>query len=1187
MPRWLKRTTFALVVVLALLLLSMLVVPWQIKKQAQQWIAENTTRQLTLERVSFNPFTLKLELGGFALSEQESEDPFISFDRLLLSVSGQSLLRRALILNRLELDAPFVNIELLGDQHFNFSDFIAMATSPDPDDEAAATTTDKRPFLFSLNNIVIRDGRIDLLDNLTSSQARHQASQLNLHVPFVGNIPYLVEVHVEPQLRLLVNGAELTVSGQLLPFHDSLETRLHLELAAVDLPFYAARSPVPLPVLVQEGELDLELDLAYRVSHTEEPQLMLGGLLMLTDVDLRLPEGDELLQFSLLVADLDWANLFQQDINLAALELYDPQLHLDRSPAGNWNLSALYTPEDTDSDAPVDTATTTEDETPLLFTIGTVKLVDGRFHIRDRALSTAVAEELYPVNLNLDKVSNHRHQPTRMHLSLHSQRQTSAEITGELTLNPLSVDMDFALNRLPLAPYYPYLEPWLTRPLSGQLSLTGGAAYAPATDVQFKGVQLQLHDFLVPFGDEDQLALRELAISDAALDLQQHQLTIADILLAGAQVKISRLEDGTWSPGLLLRPQQDDPENTAPAPAEDSPWQFRLEQLRLEQSQFALTDRTLAARPELTLRDINFRIGQLTYPVARQSPYQLTAGIGRRGRISSSGNLIYDPLQMAARLELAAFPLADFNDFMPPELNLAISDGQLTSTLDLTLAHMEEFTGTFAGDVNIARFGLRDPLAAGDLLRWDSLAISGLDGDLKPLRVHIREVALSNYLAAVRITPEGRINLTAFGSAPGQPPATEEEAAASAPQPPAPEQPPADIRIDTLTLQGGTLSFTDEHMGRTFSTTMYDLGGRVSDLRSSKDMLADVDLRGRLENHSPLTIAGKINPLSEELYLDLKFSFKDIDLTTMTPYSGTYLGYVIDRGKLYLDLDYHIENRRIRAGNQVLLDQFTLGGTVASDKATSLPVRLAIALLKDRNGQIRLDIPVSGDLEDPSFSLAGTIFTVLRNLLVRAATAPFSLLTAMLGSDEDFSQVVFPPGLARLDAEEREKLEQLTGVLASRPAFNLEISGFADRATDPEAYRREQLRRLLTEAHLHNLRQGGDAPANPDELIISDELYPELLLQVYEQASFPRPRNILGMLKKLPEEEMEKLLLTHIVVEDQQLEDLARERALAVRNVLEQHNEELASRLFLKKTDVFAPAPSGPGSRVELGIVPR
>ena len=361
----------------------------------------------------------------------------------------------------------------------------------------------------------------------------------------------------------------------------------------------------------------------------------------------------------------------------------------------------------------------------------------------------------------------------------------------------------------------------------------------------------------------------------------------------------------------------------------------------------------------------------------------------------------------------------------------------------------------------------------------------------------------------------------------------------------------------------------------------------MTGLNSAEEMQADVDLRGQLENHSPLTITGKINPLSRNLFADLTLSFKDIDLTPLTPYSGTYLGYIIDRGKLYLDLHYHIENQIIKADNQLMIDQFSFGKSVESDQATSLPVAFAIALLKDSNGEIHLDIPVSGDLSDPNFSVGGVIFTVLKNLVVKAATSPFSLLSSMLGGDEDFTGITFASGLSTIDSEQLAKLTELAGMLVNRPALILEISGFVDKEKDPEGYRQERFRQMLVNAKWKKMAEEGDSPVTKEGVTVSAEEYPAILLLVYEQAEFPRPRNFIGVLKKLPTAEMEKLILANIVVGEEQIQNLAKARAMAVRDALVVDNEEIKSRLFLKKSDIYRLPKNGPASRVEFNITAK
>ncbi|MCX5822387.1 MAG: DUF748 domain-containing protein [Deltaproteobacteria bacterium] len=189
----------------------------------------------------------------------------------------------------------------------------------------------------------------------------------------------------------------------------------------------------------------------------------------------------------------------------------------------------------------------------------------------------------------------------------------------------------------------------------------------------------------------------------------------------------------------------------------------------------------------------------------------------------------------------------------------------------------------------------------------------------------------------------------------------------------------------------GTIAFTDKHLLNDFETTFYNLGGRISGLSSEAFVLADVDLRGNLENHSPLTITGKINPLREDLFVDLKLSFMDIDLSPMSPYAETYLGYILKRGKLFLDLQYHIENKELHSENRIRVDQFTFGDPVKSDKATSLPVKLGLALLKDHRGEIHLDVPVMGRIDDSKFNIWRIVFQVLKNLLVKAQSPPPSL----------------------------------------------------------------------------------------------------------------------------------------------------------------------------------------------------
>lgn len=1187
MARWKKYSLISILSLIALLLLSMLVVPWQIKKQGSAWIAENTSRQLHFGKVFFNPFTLTVELEATRLTEQNSEETFVGLQRLMVSASVRSLFELALILDRVELDGLYLNVERRTQQEFNFSDFTRLGDGQ----PAEAPKEPGRPFLFSFNNIVLNNCSVDFIDLASPQVSRHRIRELNLSVPFVGNIPYLTDEYVEPHLSLLLNGSEIRAEGQLKPFHETVETTLSLVLNDIDLAFYARNSPVPLPVEMASGTLDTQIDLTYRISSQDHPKLFLGGELALTDIDIRDGRQQELFRMPTLILDLDWADLMQQDFTLSSLEIYEPQIYVDRDSQGVWNFQRLLpaSEETPPSGDQAEQATAEASSLPLV-KVDSLILKQGQVHFRDDFVPGGVVEEVSDINLSLSGLSTLREAATELQLALRTDHSVSSELDGELTLNPPSARLNLLVNGIPLQPYYPYLAEILTQPVMGNLNLASAIEYTRSGNLLLSQAQLSLHDLQVPFIEEDRFLLNDLMLSGVSLDLQQRQLSLGNIRLRNGSLQASRLADGSLTPLKLIK-EQAAAEQPAGQNSETSPpWRLSVGQFNLAGIDLLWKDVSLPRQPELKIDQLALEIDNLNYPESTQSPISLNGKLGKRGSFAVTGKIAHTPLRVQAETRLKALPLPAFNRFIPADLNFYLEDGRLDTTLAVKLSETPgQFIGTFAGRLSLSNFHLRDPLSQGELLAWESLGLEGIKGEVGPFALQIEQVALSNYRANILIDSQGQVNLTSLTT--GQQ-ATEStaESQAAAPQPnqeTAESTPAPDIRIAALTLQGGTVSFQDRHLPSTFATTMYELGGRISGMASDPEMEADVDLRGRLENHSPLTISGKLNPLSKDLFADLTIRFEDIDLVPMTPYSGTYLGYAIDKGKLHLDLNYHIAHRHIDAENRIMIDQFTFGDSIKSDQATALPVTLAVALLKDSSGEIHLDVPVSGNLDDPSFSVAGTIFTVLKNLLVKAATSPFSLLTSMFGGEEDFSSVTFASGLSRLPESEREKLPKLAGMLAQRPSLTLEVSGFADPEQDPEAYRQEQLRQRLLEVKRRQMEDSGQPPAAEQPLEISPEEYPELLTEVYRNADFPRPRNFVGMLKELPVEEMEKLLLANIQVDDEVLAGLARQRALHVREALVADQEQISGQIFLKPTDIFQPPKSGPASRVEFGIASK
>ena len=377
----------------------------------------------------------------------------------------------------------------------------------------------------------------------------------------------------------------------------------------------------------------------------------------------------------------------------------------------------------------------------------------------------------------------------------------------------------------------------------------------------------------------------------------------------------------------------------------------------------------------------------------------------------------------------------------------------------------------------------------------------------------------------------------------------------SAPQKePSPEKTPIaapdpsipDIKIARITLQGGQINFSDEHIQPNYHATLTEVGGRLSDLNAAEMRSGDAELRGMWDKTEPVEIIGKVNPVAKDLFVDLNVRLKDVELSPMTPYAAKYVGYTIQKGKLAMDLKYLIVKRKLEAQNKIFFDQLTLGDRVESPEATKLPVKFAISLLKDRKGEIRLDIPVTGSLDDPKFSVFRIVLQVIGNLLAKAATSPFALLGALVGGGEHLEYAEFDYGSAEVKGEALNKLNSMVKVLQDRPEIRLDIEGHVDMEKDREALKTLFFQRKLKAQKLKEITKQGQPPVPVDEIKIETNEYARYLKKAYKEEKFPKPKNFIGFEKDIPVPEMEKLMLTHTEVKEEDLRALASQRSRKV-----------------------------------------
>lgn len=704
----------------------------------------------------------------------------------------------------------------------------------------------------------------------------------------------------------------------------------------------------------------------------------------------------------------------------------------------------------------------------------------------------------------------------------------------------------------------------------GELGITGGTFHF---DDQQPGR---------PLGAE--IAKLDLNLSGISLDMQKHQLNVGELRSDSAKLKV-QVGARQSIPAHAGRVDGKEPA-TAGAGKKLA---FSLGKLSIDRWSAHIADSSLAQPVATLLEPISLDGQNISNGTGQVGSLDIRTGVNQKGQASISGNIGIAPLHAALALALKDVDILSLQPYLTDHVNLLVTRASLTTQGKLVLDSNPdgELQGGFKGDLTLGNLATVDKVNANDFLRWKSLYLGGMDVQLAPFSLVIDQVALNDFFARLIIDANGRINLQDIqrSHADGQVSLTDADVIhkASAASKAAAETQPLPIRIRKASLQGGRVRFTDNFIKPHYSATLEELGGMIKDLSSEASSTASVDLRGKV-NGAPLEIAGRVNPLKGDLFLDLKANVQGMELAPLSSYSGKYVGYDIEKGKLSFEVAYQVNQRKLTAQNRLVLDQLTFGEKIESPTATSLPVHLAVALLRDSNGVIDINLPVSGSLDDPDFSLGSIIVKVIVNLVTKAVTAPFALLGSLFGGGEELSWLEFDAGRYAVPQSGMAKLQSLGKALRERPALKLEIAGRIDPASDREGLRRVSVERKVRALKLKDLIAKNES-ADAANVVVKPEEYPALLSRVYRDENIPKPRNLLGMAKELPVSEMEKLLTANAQTSDDDLAMLAGRRAQAVKDALLKSGEVDAARLFIvtiKAAPTSAEVGRAPARRADL-----
>ena len=819
--------------------------------------------------------------------------------------------------------------------------------------------------------------------------------------------------------------------------------------------------------------------------------------------------GKEQVGFERLYANLQLDSLWTKALHLSDIELEKSKTEVLFGKDGKLNLIGLFKLP-TSEPTPVD-----PDAKPFPLRIDRIKLVDGSLHFKDARPSEAI-EFLYDkLDFELKNLSTLPEDSADMTLVAIGPNGGQIDWIGNFSLIPLASEGKLKITDGKMKAFWPYVRDAVPLDLeSGVLSLSTDYKLnlSKQTELLLNNVAVSIAPFAIKAPDGRPLArLERLDISETTVDLAKQQVVVGKIRSHKLETWAALEADGQldWQKLFASQPSKPAAKANAEPPstpaAADSPkpepatpgkpWQVLLNDVQLRDYKVHLADRKAQPAVELELSPLNLDLQK--FDSLNGSPFllKLDTGVGKQGKLTADGEVNLAPVSARLNVQTKDIDLRVAQSYISPFIRLELRSGMLGSDLAVNLKSTDPLALSVTGRAQVDQLHTLDTLKTRDFLKWQQLVVEGLNyqhGD----SLSIDKINLLQPYARFMINDDRTTNIDDLLI----PQPADAGAKPAAAKPTASKDKPLGIHIGGIAINDGSANFADFSLTPNFATAIQQLNGSIGTIDSRQAKPASVDIKGKVDRYAPVTIKGAVNPFDPMASLDIATSFKRVELTTLTPYSGKFAGYRIRKGRLNLDLHYVIVKGQLKAENKVVVEQLQLGEKVDSPDAVSLPLKLAIALLKDVDGKISIELPVSGDLNNPQFSVMPIVWQTLRNLIVKAAAAPFKLIGGLVagGGSQDLGTVAFAPGSSELNKDAEAALVKLSQALKERPALRLEIEGTAAKSSDGPLLAEQRLEREYQYNYYKMLQRRGDkVPAKANLLEVPDSEKGPLLEGIY------------------------------------------------------------------------------------------
>ncbi|MDD1610113.1 MAG: DUF748 domain-containing protein [Methylococcaceae bacterium] len=1102
----------ALLMVGSLSALMIYSLPMLLKSKIITLVQQETGRKATLANVQFTLLPLSMRLQNFAIQETDGKS-FASVDSFYMQVNIlQSLKQSALAIDNLALINPVVHLVKLKNGQFNV-------------DTLFNNQQNNTVFPVSITNLSLSKGKLVWED----SSIKETIQPINLTI---NNFSTAVNGKYQLKLQLsLESGGQLNWQGELgvNPFFSTG----HIQLNNLKLQrLLTLVLPASMPSNFSGYEL---FNTDYKASYTDKQFSFAADKAKLELRDFKYAEKDFVVKTPSFTHETDIKITYAKDSWLFAANKSKINLRNFEFSEQSANKTVIKTP-----------SLSHETDFKISYAHN-----DWQFAVNKSKIATN------NIQLSVAGQTNLAIKAAKLNHEVNDYKAKTSKHNWHMSANNTKIDThDFELGYLNTR----FKTPAIVLETGIETHFTNDKVSVTTTQGKLSGSHVQLFE---TNQDKSLVNVANLALNGVDFNLNNQSLALESVLADSADLRSWLTPKGEFNYQNLFTAPQAKANITPTAKlksieSKSTPWAIKINHIALTNFGATFEDRTQKKPVTVTLKPIDFKLTAYNNKTGVKMPIQLNAGINKTGSIQLIGDTTFEPFSAQLAVDTKAIELEPFQPYLEKIAHLDIIDGQLAThgKLAFSVPDNKPLDLKFTSDVSINNFITRDQKRHRDFIRWESLTLKAFVVDLRKDSYIADTLVMNKPYAKVTIKKDKTINFSDIfitDSSPSK----------------APAQHAPYFQLNKVQIIDGSSDFADRSLILPFAAQIKSLDGGASDISSDSKSTIKVSLKGNAYDLAPVDIDGHISPYLGNY--DLTVNFKGMPMPLISPYMVEFAGYKVEKGKMSLKLKYKVVDGELTASNNILIDQLELGEKVDNPKAASLPLEMAVALLKDSDGIISIDVPITGRLDDPQFDIGALISDALVNAISKVVASPFRALASLADSDADISTIQFNAGNAVLDKAQIKKLTTLAKLLKERSVLILDIKGTAFKTQDWPAMKEAALYDVIKKMRADEInKQQGNKKTGADNVELSDSDYKRLLADLFiekfpqlaKKSLFGKPELIEAEGLDFYEVAKQRLSVT-LKGEQPRLKALAARRATAIANYLVLQNSVPNAQIFI------------------------